>query len=91
MTFLIEPNITSLPDAVFHAAVHRGERKSGDSEIATLLDAEVRTKAEASVSTICVIGYKSLLPIGLDVLDSHEVLVSRCLTVARCSTTVSRL
>ncbi len=91
MTYLIESNITGLLNTVFHAAVYRGERKSGDSEIATLLDAEVGTKVEASILTICVIGYKSLLPIGLNVLDNCEVLVSRCLTVVRCSTTVSRL
>ncbi len=39
-----------------------------------MLDAEVGTKAEAFASTICVVGYKSLLPISLNVLDSREVL-----------------
>ena len=38
-----------------------------------MLDAEVGTKAEASASTICVVGYMSLLPIGLDVLDGFDV------------------
>ena len=54
-----------------------------------MLDDEVATKAEASASTICVVGYMSLWPIGLnvlgalnlrsnrEVLDGLEVLVLR--------------
>lgn len=39
-----------------------------------MLDAEVRTKAEALVLTICIIRYKSLLSINLNVLDSYKIL-----------------
>ena len=38
-----------------------------------MLDAEVVTKAEASASTICIIGYKSLLLNGLDVSYGDDV------------------
>ena len=39
-----------------------------------MLDAEVETKAKAFTLTICVVGYKSLLLIGLNVLDGCKVL-----------------
>ncbi len=52
-------------------------------EITTLLDAEVGIKVEAFSLTIFVIGYKSLLPIGFDVLDGRKVLVSKCSTMAQ--------
>lgn len=91
MTFFIKPNIADLLSAIFYATIHQGKRKSKDSEIVSLLDAEMKTKAEASVLIICVIGYKNLLSIGLNMLDSCEILVSRCLTIIRYSTTILRL
>lgn len=39
-----------------------------------MLDAEIKTKAEAFALTIYIIGYKSLLPIDLNILDNYEIL-----------------
>lgn len=84
-------------NAIFQISGHWDEYQSENPKIATLLDVKVETKAEASALTICIIGYKSLLLIGLDIFDNCKVLVLRCLTmvlkcltILKCVTIVSR-